>query len=71
MPLFQLLMKMLTLLLVLVVDEMLWMLLTVAESRGWHFDCCCYYLLLPFTLRSDYAFAADADGNNIAACECC
>jgi hypothetical protein len=33
-PLFQLLMKMLTLLLVLVVDEMLWMLLTVAESRG-------------------------------------
>jgi len=27
-------MKMLTLLLVLVVDEMLWMLLTVAESRG-------------------------------------
>lgn len=42
-----------------------------AESRGWHFDCCCYYLLLPFTLRSDYAFAADADGNNTAACECC
>ena len=40
-------MKMLTLLLVLVVDEMLRMLLTVAESRGWHFDCCCYYLLLP------------------------
>ena len=64
-------MKMLTLLLVLVVDEMLQMLLTVPESRGWHFECRCYNLLLPFTLRSDHAFAADADGNNTAACECC
>ena len=62
---------MLTLLLVLVVDEMLWMLLTVPENWDWHFECCCYYLLLPFTLRSDYAFAADAGGNNTAACECC
>ena len=64
-PLCQLLMKM-----VQVVDEMLWILLTVPDSRGWHFECCCYYLLLP-TLRSHFAFVAHADGNNTAACECC
>ena len=63
-PLFQLLIKMLTLLLVLVVNEMFWMLLTVPESRDWHFECCCYYLLLPFTLRSECAFAANAERNN-------